>query len=146
MRECEASLASGGRSQSTSSLFDLFYPRPPKPTFDLFLTYFNVFGFWALLGRLWLLNCGILLERAVRIDEASANCRAKSHFQVQTSERSSIFRCPPLRCRPLGPPEECEASLASAGLTQSTSSRLGCSDGAAATVASGWRWWSIWAS
>ena len=27
-----------------SCIFDLFYPHPPKPTFDLFLTYFNVFG------------------------------------------------------------------------------------------------------
>ena len=34
-----------------------------------------------------------------------ANCRAKSHFQVRTSERNPIFGCPPLRCPPLGPPE-----------------------------------------
>ena len=47
--------------------------------------------------------CGIPLERAVRIDVSNANCRAKSHFQVRTSERNPIFRCPPLRCPPLGP-------------------------------------------
>ena len=44
------------------------------------------------------LPCGIPLERAVRIDVSSANCRAKSHFQVRTSVRNLIFRCPPLRC------------------------------------------------
>ena len=49
--------------------------------------------------------CGFHLERAVRIDVSSANCRAKSHFQVRTSVRNPIFRCPPLRCPPLGPPE-----------------------------------------
>ena len=36
--------------------FDLFYPRPPKPTFDLFLTYFKVFGVSGPLGRLLLHN------------------------------------------------------------------------------------------
>ena len=41
----------------------------------------------------------------MRIDVSSANCRAKSHFQVRTAERNPIFRCPPLRCLPLGPPE-----------------------------------------
>ena len=30
---------------------------------------------------------------------SSANCRAKSHFQVRTSVPNPIFRCPPLRCR-----------------------------------------------
>ena len=50
-------------------------------------------------------TCGISLERAVRIDVSSARFRAKSHFQVRTSERNPIFRCPPLRCPPLGPPE-----------------------------------------
>ena len=35
-------------------IFDLFYPRPPKPTFDLFLTYFNVFWVSGPLGRLLL--------------------------------------------------------------------------------------------
>ena len=35
-------------------IFDLFYPCPPKPTFDLFLTYFNVFGISGPLGRLLL--------------------------------------------------------------------------------------------
>ena len=49
--------------------------------------------------------CGISLERAVRIDVSSANFRAKSHFQVRTSERNPIFRCPSLRCPPLGPPD-----------------------------------------
>ena len=48
----------------------------------------------------------IPLERAVRIDVSSANCRAKSHFQVRTSERNPIFRCPPLRCPSLGPPDQ----------------------------------------
>ena len=47
------------------------------------------------------LPCGISLERAVRIDVSSANCRAKSNFQVRTAERNPIFRCPPLRCPPL---------------------------------------------
>ena len=51
------------------------------------------------------LTYGIPLERAVRIDVSSANCRAKSHFQVRTSVRNPIFRCPPLKCPPLGPPE-----------------------------------------
>ena len=37
-------------------IFDLFYPHPAKPTFDLFLTYFNVFGISGLLGGLLLLN------------------------------------------------------------------------------------------
>ena len=32
---------------------------------------------------------------------SSANCRAKSHVQVRTSERNPIFRCPSLRCPPL---------------------------------------------
>ena len=32
---------------------------------------------------------------------SSATCRAKSNFQVRTSERSPIFRCPPLRCPPV---------------------------------------------
>ena len=47
------------------------------------------------------------LERAVRIDVSSANCRAKSHFRVRTAERNPIFRCPPLGPpeTPLGPPE-----------------------------------------
>ena len=36
---------------------------------------------------------------------SSANYRAKSHFQVRTSERNPIFRCHPLRCPPLGPPD-----------------------------------------
>ena len=44
------------------------------------------------------LPCGIPLERAVRIDVSSANCRAKSHFRLRTSERNPIFGCPPLRC------------------------------------------------
>ena len=39
-----------------SPIFDLFYPHPPKPTFDLFLTYLNVFGASGPLGRLLLLN------------------------------------------------------------------------------------------
>ena len=47
------------------------------------------------------LPCGIPLERAVRIGVSSANCRAKSHFQVRTAERNPIFRCLPLRCPPL---------------------------------------------
>ena len=51
------------------------------------------------------LPCGIPLERAVRIDVSSANCRAKSHFQVRTSEQNPIFRCLPSRCPRLGPPE-----------------------------------------
>ena len=46
------------------------------------------------------------LERAMRIDVPSANCREKSHFQVRTSERNPIFRCPPSRCPRLGPPEK----------------------------------------
>ena len=37
------------------------------------------------------LRCGIPLERAVRIDVSSANCRAKSHFQT------SPFKMPPFR-------------------------------------------------
>ena len=37
---------------------------------------------------------------------SSANFRAKSHFQVRTSVRNFIFRCPPSRCPPLGPPEQ----------------------------------------
>ena len=39
-----------------SCIFDLFYPRPPKPTFDLFFTYCSVFGASCPLGRLWLLD------------------------------------------------------------------------------------------
>ena len=39
-----------------SCIFDLFYPQCPKPTFDLFLTYFNVFGVSDPLGRLLLLK------------------------------------------------------------------------------------------
>ena len=45
----------------------------------------------------WRLPCGIPLEREVRIDVSSANCRAKCHFQLRTSVRNPIFRCPPLR-------------------------------------------------
>ena len=37
-------------------IFDLFYPLCPKPTFDLFLTYFNVFGVRGPLGGLLLLK------------------------------------------------------------------------------------------
>ena len=40
--------------------FDLFYPHPPKPTFDLFLTYFNVFGVSGLLGGLLVTNAKVL--------------------------------------------------------------------------------------
>ena len=43
-------------------IFDLFYPRPPKPTFDLFLTYFNVFGVWGPLGRLLLHNSCVFFK------------------------------------------------------------------------------------
>ena len=39
-----------------SCIFDLLYPHPPKPTFDLFLTYFNVFGVSGPLGGLLLHN------------------------------------------------------------------------------------------
>ena len=39
-------------------IFDLFYPHPPKPTFDLFLTYFNVFGVSGPLGGLCFLTIG----------------------------------------------------------------------------------------
>ena len=39
-----------------SCIFDLVYPRPPKPTFDLFLTYFNVLGVSGPLGGLLLLK------------------------------------------------------------------------------------------
>ena len=39
----------------------------------------------------WCFPCGISLERAVRIDVSSASSRAKSHFQVRTSERNPIF-------------------------------------------------------
>ena len=38
--------------------FDLFYPHPPKPTLDLFWTYFKVFGVSGLLGGLLLLKFG----------------------------------------------------------------------------------------
>ena len=48
------------------------------------------------------LPCGIALERAVRVDVSSANFRAKSHFQMRTSQRNPIFRCPPLRCSEIG--------------------------------------------
>ena len=48
---------------------------------------------------------GISLERAVRIDVSSANFRTKSYFQVRTLERNPIFRCRPLKCPSLGPPE-----------------------------------------
>ena len=34
-----------------SCIFDIFYPNPPGPTFDLFLTYFNYFGVSGPLGR-----------------------------------------------------------------------------------------------
>ena len=52
-------------------IFDLFHPRPPKPIFDLFLFYFNVFGVSGPLGRLLLhkfnirstWNCGMACER-----------------------------------------------------------------------------------
>ena len=37
-----------------SCIFDLFYPLSSKPTLDLFLTYFNVFGVSGPLGRLLL--------------------------------------------------------------------------------------------
>ena len=40
-------------------IFDLFCPRPPKPTLDLFFTYFNVFGVPGPLGCLLLLNSRI---------------------------------------------------------------------------------------
>ena len=43
-----------------SCIFGLFHPHPPKPTFDLFLTYFNVFGVSGPLGGLLLLNCTVL--------------------------------------------------------------------------------------
>ena len=43
-------------------IFDLFYPHPPKPTFDLFLTYFNVFGVSGPLGGLLLHNsCNVII-------------------------------------------------------------------------------------
>ena len=37
-------------------IFDLFLPPPPKPTFDLFLAYFNVFGVSGPLGGLLFLK------------------------------------------------------------------------------------------
>ena len=43
-----------------SCIFDLFYPLSSKPTFDLFLTYFNVFGVPGPLGRLLLLKIGVV--------------------------------------------------------------------------------------
>ena len=39
-----------------SCIFDLFYPHPPKPTLDPYLTNFNVFGVSGLLGGLLLLK------------------------------------------------------------------------------------------
>ena len=39
-----------------SCIFDLFYPHPPKPTLDLLLTYFNIFGVSGPLGGLSLLK------------------------------------------------------------------------------------------
>ena len=50
-----------------SCIFDLFYRHPPKPTFDLFLTYFNVFRVSGLLGRLLLLNLWALGEIGVNL-------------------------------------------------------------------------------
>ena len=52
----------------------------------------------------------------MRIDVSSANCRAKSHLQVRTSERNPLFRCPPLRCLPLGPPETNNGNNRSSGI------------------------------
>ena len=40
-----------------SYIFDLFYPHPPKPTFDLFLTDFHVFKVMGPLGRLCFFFC-----------------------------------------------------------------------------------------
>ena len=48
-----------GQKYMISCIFDLFYPHPPKPTFDLFLTYFNVFGVSGPLGGLLLDNIGV---------------------------------------------------------------------------------------
>ena len=43
--------------------------------------------------------CGISLERAARIDVSSANCRAKSHFQVRTSELGRREKTPTPKTR-----------------------------------------------
>ena len=40
-----------------------FFPNPPKPTFDLFLTYFHVFGVRTPLGGLLLLKCSNALKQ-----------------------------------------------------------------------------------
>ena len=56
---------------------------------------------------------------------SSANRRAKSHFQVRTSERKPIFRCPPLRCPPLGPPEYCWAAAEGGGGGKTYPANLG---------------------
>ena len=52
-----------------SCIFDLFYPHPPKPTFDLLLTYFNVFGVSGLLGGLLLLKCSAVFPRKLEREE-----------------------------------------------------------------------------
>ena len=48
-----------------SCIFDLFYPHPSKPTFDLCLTHFNVFGVSGPLGRLWLLKSLAVVVSAI---------------------------------------------------------------------------------
>ena len=48
-------------------IFDLFCPHPPKPIFDLFLTYFNVFGVSGPLGGLLLLNLSGPISRDTAI-------------------------------------------------------------------------------
>ena len=72
--------------------FDLFYPHPSKPTFDLFLTYFNVFGASGPLGRLLLLKIRDLVRRVAW---------GKSH--VARSGESGSLMSVPLSLRDLKP-------------------------------------------
>ena len=69
-------------------IFDLFYPRPPKPTFDLFLTYFNVLGVSRPLG-------GRLLHKAkARFTDSMVflfpDCRGTAWSQAKTCGEASL--------------------------------------------------------
>ena len=73
-------------------IFDLFYPHAAKPTFDLFLTYFNVFGVSGLLGGLLLLKprrCSALLQQW----PTASSWKATKEYLNQRVPKSEFFEC-----------------------------------------------------
>ena len=71
-------------------MFDLFYPHPPKPTFDLFLTYFNVLGVSGPLG-------GLLLHNSQRLPKWGARARGGGGGHKPVLRKATLRALPPCK-------------------------------------------------